>query len=78
MPEKRNQSLGDPPFIVFGSPAGYLAYTAGTWRQFSVAQQRLRKRAGVGTAGRHPGGTRRLNLGVRRSGRENLPHPVQG
>ena len=38
----------------------------------------VRQRAGVGTAGRYPGGTRRLNLGVRRSGRENLPHPVRG
>ena len=38
----------------------------------------VRQRAGVGTAGRHPGGTRRLSHGLRRSGRENLPHPVRG
>ena len=38
----------------------------------------VRQRAGVGTAGRYPGGSRRLNLGVRRSGRENLPHPERG
>ena len=38
----------------------------------------VRQRAGVGTAGRHPGGTRRLNLGLRRPGRENLPDPVRG
>ena len=43
-----------------------------------ICPRMVRQRAGVGTAGRHPGGTRRLNLGVRRSGGENLPHPVRG
>ena len=37
----------------------------------------VRQRAGVGTAGRHPGGARRLSHGLGRPGRENLPDPVR-
>ena len=37
----------------------------------------VRQRAGVGTDGRHPGGTRRLSHGLGRSSRENLPDPVR-